>query len=1079
MKKVLFFLICLCVSANVFSQTISGVVSSDKGVPLLGVSVVAKSAQGDTLKGVFTNEQGQYNINYVKGKRPQTLSFSMVGHVFEQRTLEENVDNVNVTLREDENGLDEVVVVGYGTMRRKDLTGSIVSINQDKLKDLPATSPLQAIQGRLAGVNVTITEGSPDAAINVRVRGGGSITQDNSPLYIVDGFQVANINNIAPQDIKSIDVLKDAASTAIYGAQGANGVVLITTKSGQAGKSEITFNTYTGLSNVYRLTDVLSPYEFVYYQKELDPSPSSNASFFSSYGTWDDIDIYKSKPGINWQDSLFGNTGIQHNYNVGLSGGDKTLTYNLGYTRDQEDFVMLNSKYQRDYFSAKINKKVSQNLSIDFNSRMYNTTITGPSVSNGAKLRDAVKYAPVKSLTALGLGGLGSDEDATSAEALSALNDPIYNIVNEYKKQNQFNTTFNLGITWKIMNGLSFQTRGSYAYNKNYTDNIFLNKTGESSSNGGQPVGKRTDEKGTMWQISNTLNYDLKLNKGKHRIAALVGQEMSSSQKNSTAISSKFFPVDFTANDVLAMWNYGTPDPTYTTIGEPSRLSSFFGRINYTFNDRYILTLIGRADGRNVFAPGHQWGFFPGVAGAWRLSDEGFMQGTRTWLSDAKVRLSYGDIGNARVGSYWRQEYSFISQANRLIYFNDKPQSGLRTSTTLKNENLTWESTRSANLGLDMGLFNNRVTFSMDLYNNTTRNLILGVAMPSSSGYTTQYQNIGSTRNKGLELTVNGNLVETNDFSLSANFNISFNQNKVLSLNGADEMIVNSGWGVNIGSDDYRAIVGQPVGLMYGYVSDGFYTFDDFSYSAEQKKWLIKPGVADASKVLDRSGNYFGPGHMKLKKLAQTDANDNYISADEDRRVIGHAQPKHTGGFSFNAIYKGFDLTTMFNWSYGNNIYNGDKIDNTTYALSKKYQNISSLMGLKNRFTTIDPATGNNIMFGADANPELFQQLNKDARIWSPMMTNSSIVSDWAIEDGSFLRLSNVTLGYTLPSKLTQKYLMKSLRVYVAGYNMFVWTHYSGQDPEVSTRNNPLTQGVGYSAYPKARKILFGLNVTF
>jgi len=1079
MKHVFLFLMAIGLSLTAISQTITGSVVNEKGIPLEGVTIKAKDAKGQDLKGTLSNMFGKFYLKYSQDNKPTSLAFSMAGYVYTERSLEAGQDSMAVVLKEDENALNDVVVIGYGTVQRKDLTGSVSSINEEELKDLPATSALQAIQGRLAGVNVTVTDGAPDADINVRVRGGGSITQDNSPLYIVDGFQVPNINDIAPQDIKTIDVLKDAASTAIYGAQGANGVILITTISGTPGRSDITFNNYTALSNVYRLTDVLSPYEYVYYQREIDPSLSQNAGFIGSYGNWDDIDIYKSKPGINWQDSLFGNTGVQQSYNVGLSGGDKTLTYNLGYTHDDEDFIMLNSHYKRDYFSAKINKKVSQKLSIDFNTRMYNTVITGPSVSSGKKLRDAIKYAPVRSLTNPGVGGLGSDEDASSAEALSALNDPIYNVVNEYKKQTRFNSSFNLGLTWKILKNLSFSTKGSYAFVKNNTDDIYLNKTGASSAYGGQPVANRTDQKGFMWSFSNVLNYSLNLQGGKHRLTALVGQEMSNSQTDQTALSSKFFPIDFSAADVLAMWNYGTPDPTYTTIGEPSRLSSFFSRINYTLDDKYILTLIGRADGKNVFAPGHQWGFFPGVAGAWRLSQENFMKGTKSWLNDAKVRLSYGEVGNARVGSYWRQQYTFVTGTNKLIYFDDDPQSALRTSTTLKNENLTWESTTSANLGLDVSLFKNRVNFTMDMYNNTTKNLILNVDLPSSSGYSTQYQNIGSTRNKGLEFTVNGNIVNSKDFTLSASFNIAFNRNTVLALNGSDEMIVSSGWGVNIGSDDYRAIVGQPVGLMYGYVSDGFYTFDDFEYSADLKRWVIKPGVADNSKVLDRSGNYFGPGHMKFKKLGSTEDGDYYINADDDRRVIGNAQPKHTGGFSFNATYKGFDLTSMFNWSYGNDIYNADKIDNTSYALSKKYQNISSLMSLKNRFTTIDPATGANIMFGDNANPELFEELNKNAKIWNPMAANSSVVSDWAIEDGSFLRLSNVTLGYTVPASISKRILMKSLRFYVAGYNIFVLTHYSGQDPEVSTRNSPLTQGVDYSAYPKARKVIFGVNVKF
>lgn len=1077
-KKILLLLFIWCTTnLIVFGQTktITGTVTDKtSGETLVGVVV---SVKGTSL-ATQTDINGKYSLAKVSDNA--TLQFKYLGY----KTAEVPVNKrseVNAKLEMDVSNLNEVVVIGYGTVARKDLTGSVVSIDAEKLRDIPAVSVLQAISGRLAGVNVTIPEGSPDAEIKVRVRGGGSITQDNSPLYIVDGFQVANINDIPPGDIETIDVLKDAASTAIYGAQGANGVILITTKSGKAGKSEITFNSYLGLSNVYKLTDVLSPYEYVYYQKEIDPS--SNASFFGMYGSWDDVDIYKSKQGIDWQDQLYGNTGVQQNYNLGLNGGDKTLTYNLNYTRDNEDYIMLNSEYKRDYFSAKLNKKISPKLSLDFNTRMSNTVITGPSVSSGKKLRDGVKYAPVRSLAFLTEGALGGEEDITSAEALSSLNDPIYNVVNEYKKQNRFNSTFNAGVTWKILDGLSFTSKGSYAFNKDFTDNIFLSKTGESSANGGQPVARRNDQKNSLWSINNVLSYNFDLDKKKHRFTVLVGQEMSSSQKNQMQIGSKFFPEDFTADDVLAMWNYGTPDPTYTTIGEPSRLSSFFSRINYTFKDKYIFTFTGRTDGKNVFAPGNRWGYFPGAAFAWRLSDESFMETTKSWLSEAKIRLSHGEVGNARVGSYWRQEYGFISKDNQLIYMGDKPQSGLRTSSTLKNENLTWESTVSSNLGLDVGLFKDRVSFSLDLYNNITKDLILGVDLPSSSGYTTQYQNIGSTRNRGLELSATGYIIDKKDFSLSANFNIAFNRNIIRELNGADQMIVSSGWGLNVGSDDYRAMVGQPVGLMYGYVSDGFYTFDDFYYDDQNKKWVLNPGVADASTVLDRSGNYFGPGHIKLKQLVtRYDDNGNEIkeiSADLDRTVIGNAQPKHTGGFSFNSTYKGFDLTAMFNWSYGNDIYNADKIDYTTYTGSKRYQNLSSLMSLDNRFTTIDPVTGKNIMFGNDADPVLFQEINQNATMWSPI-TNSSILTDWAIEDGSFLRLSNLTLGYTLPSAITKKFLIQRLRCYVAAYNLKVWTNYSGQDPEVDTRTStPLTPGVGYSAYPKAKKILFGLNVTF
>ncbi|MFT3738119.1 MAG: TonB-dependent receptor [Breznakibacter sp.] len=1048
---------------------VSGTVTDDQGMGLPGVTIIIKG----TSIGVITDMNGNYKV--ADAPSNGTLVFSSIGFASQEIPIS-GKSVINVGMKEESIGLNEVVAIGYGTAKRKDLTGSVSTVDLEQLKDIPATSALQSIAGRMAGVNVTVTEGSPDAEIKIRVRGGSSITQDNSPLYIVDGFQVKSINDIPPGDIESIDVLKDASSTAIYGSQGANGVILVTTKSGREGKSEISFNSYIGFKKVYNLTDVLSPYEFVYYQRELDPGASvTGTAFFGNYGTWEDLDIYKSKKGTDWQDELFGHTGLQQNYNISLSGGDKSLRYNLSYTRDDEDFIMLNSEYKRDNVNLRLTKEFGKKLTIDFSSRTTNTNVSGPSVSSGKKLRDAIKYAPVFSLSYVPLDAIGSDEDVTSAETLSALNDPIYNTVNEYKEQYQFSSVFNVGLTWKIMKGLSYSSKGSYGYRKDQTDNIWLKNTGQASSNGGQPVAERTFYLGDSWSFQNTLNYNFNVD-DVHDFKLLAGQEIYHSQVDQTYLQSKFFPEDFTANDVLAMWNYGTAQPTYTTIGEPSRTSSFFGRVNYSLLDRYILTVTTRADGKNVFAPGNQWGIFPGAAFAWRLSDEPFMAGFSHWLSNAKLRLSYGEVGNARVSSYWRQEYSFQTASNKLIYLGEAAQSSLQTSSVLKNENLTWESKISTNLGLDLGFFNQRLSLTIDAYNDITNNLILAVALPSNSGYTTQYQNMGQTSNRGLEISATGYIIDKPGFKLSTNFNIAFNRNKIEELDGSDQLIASSGWGIGVGSDDYRAIVGQPVGLIYGYKSDGMYTFDDFTFNPTSKKWDLNEGVVDASSVITTSGSYFGPGHMKLKKLK---GDGTLISPDEDRTVIGNAQPKHTGGFSVNAVYKGFDLSAMFNWSYGNDIYNANKIDNTTYVGSKKYQNLSTEMSLANRFTTIDPTTGYNIMYGDYANPELLQQINQDAQIWHPL-NNSSILTDWAVEDGSFLRLSNISLGYTLPSNLSKKILMQKLRFYVNANNVWIWTKYTGQDPEVDTRRStPLTPGVDYSAYPKAKALLFGVNVTF
>ncbi len=1050
--------------------TIKGNVTDTTGENVIGASVTEKGNAGN---GTITDMNGDFTL-HVNGPGKK-LIISYIGMKTQEIDAIAGRD-LQIRLQDDSKVLDEVVVVGYGTMKKKDLTGSVSSMNERVLKDIPVTSALQAMSGHLAGVNVVVTDGAPDAEIKVRVRGGGSITQDNSPLYIVDGFMVKNINDIPPGDIQSIDVLKDASSTAIYGAKGANGVVLVTTKSGKAGKTVVDVNSYIGIKKTYNLTDVLSPYEFVYYQKEVDPNPSiTSAGFYSMYGLWEDIDLYKQREGIDWQDQLYGNTGIQKNFNISLSGGTESMRYNVSYTRDDEDYIMLNSKYARDNFNIKLNKSFGKVIDVDITARTTNTVIDGPDVSGGRMLRDGIKYAPVKSLSTLSMESLaGTDGELDWAEAASMLNDPIYNVTNEYKKQYSFVNSYNLGLTFHIIKGLDYRVQGSYSYEKAHTDNIWLKKTGESNANGGQPVAKRTYDNGYRYTLQNSLTYNFSL-ADVHNFNVMIGQEIFSGKTDNTVLQSKFYPKDFTAEQVLAMWNYGEPLPTYNTIGEPSRTSSFFGRFNYILKDRYYLTFTAREDGTNVFAPGNQWGFFPAGALAWRFSDEPFMEATKSWLFSGKLRLSYGQVGNARVGSYWRQQYGFESSSNKLYYINQKPQSALKPTTTLRNENLTWETKTSANLGLELGLFNDKLNLIVDAYKDVTKDLILAVDIPTHSGYESQYRNLGQTTNRGLELTANWYAIETRTFNLSMGLNVSFNRNKIDKLDGSDSMIATSGWGLGISTDDYRAFVGKPVGQIYGYRQDGYYTFDDFTFDNESKRWIINEGVADCSDIIATSGNSFGPGHIKLKKLTDTDSDK--LTTD-DRTVIGNAMPKHTGGFHVNVGYKGIDLGAYFNWSYGNDIYNANKIDNTTYAGSKRYQNLSSEMKLSNRFSIIDPETGYNVMYGEHANPARLQEINRNATIWHPLM-NNTLLTDWAIEDGSFLRLSNLTIGYTLPKQLTKKFFVENLRVYFTGYNLHCWTKYSGQDPEVDTRRRtPLTPGVDYSAYPKAHSYLFGINLT-
>ena len=1224
-------LLCFITATTVYAQKVSvkGTVVDTNGDAIIGASVkVLKKSS----VGTITDLDGNFTLSVPEDATKLEISF--VGMKSVVATVKPG-KHLKVVLEEDNQTLDEVVVVGYGTSRRGDLTGAISSVSEKVLKDIPITSAAAAITGKLAGVNVVATDGSPDATIQITVRGGGSITQDNSPLYIVDGFQVSNINDIPPGDIQSIDVLKDASSTAIYGAKGANGVILVTTKSGKAGKTEISFNAHWGVSNVYNLTGVLSPYEYYCYQKELDPGTSLTSSINSMYGRWDDRNIYRSVEGTNWQDKVYGNTGFKQSYNVGITGGtDATLRYNLSYTRDDEKYIMLNSNYVRDNLSVKMDKKLSNKLKFEFSSRLTRMVIDGAG-TNGGKLRDAVLFSPINSLASIDAGdALGGEIDYSDDALLSSLNDPVYNTVNEYKKQNQFSMTYNAGFNWEIVKGLTYQLKGSYAYTYNYTDNVWLKKTGESSSNAGQPVAKRTDEKGARWNLQNILSYRFSLKKNHrldlmaghemvsnyrnqmiasskyypmdftasevlamwnygesqptyttlgepsrtasyfgrlnyafkdrymftftaradgtnvfapenrwgffpgmalawrisqekfmkqtedwldnlklrvsygsvgnarvnsywrqdykmessanrqyylnetvqaHRLDLMAGHEMVSNYRNQMIASSKYYPMDFTASEVLAMWNYGESQPTYTTLGEPSRTASYFGRLNYAFKDRYMFTFTARADGTNVFAPENRWGFFPGMALAWRISQEKFMKQTEDWLDNLKLRVSYGSVGNARVNSYWRQDYKMESSANRQYYLNETVQSALKLQNTLRNENLTWETKLSSNVGIDASLFNSRLNVTVDFYNDITKDLILRMDLPSNSGYEYQYQNVGRSTNRGVELTLSGTIINSKDFYLGANFNISFNKNIVNKLDGtATVLSAQSNWRPDIGSDDFRAIVGQAVGQIYGFEVEGFYSVDDFTFDENTKKWILNEGVVDDRALFSNDLPNFGPGFIKLKDQN----NDGVIDADNDRKVIGSVQPKHIGGFGLNAAWRGFDLAAMFNWSYGNKVYNANKIMASTHT-NRKYNNIRDFMSLENRWSIIDPETGANVMYGNDANPERFVEINSKASIWMPMM-GRTLVTDWAIEDGSFLRCSNLTLGYTLPVTVTRKLGVKNLRVYATANNLFCWTAYSGQDPEVSTqRSTPLTPGVDYSAYPKAHSYVFGLNVTF
>jgi TonB-linked SusC/RagA family outer membrane protein len=983
---------------------------------------------------------------------------------------------VNVTLEEDVSILDEVVVVGYGTMKKRDLTGAVSSINGDKLREIPVSSPAEAITGKIAGVQITTTEGSPDAEIKIRIRGGGSITQDNSPLYIVDGFPVNSINDIASSDIATLDVLKDASSTAIYGSRGANGVIIITTKSGIGGKTKIEYNGYAGFKNIAGYLDVMNPYEYVLWQYEYAGSSPKDLSRL--FGNFSDIDLFKQMQGTNWQQQVFGRTGTQMNHNLSVNGGSEAVQYNFSLSRMDDTGIMIEQGFSKTNMTFKLNTKLTKTLNLDLNFRFADTQIKGAGTStatsgsaSNSRLKHAVSYKPVN-----GLSSYIDDSDFNDdSDSRSQLNNPVQVTKDDYKRESRRNFTYNMGLNWNILNDLVYRGEVGVIYGSNETNHFYGTSTSQSINNGGKrPIVNIANASSLDLRLANTLTYNLKNINNRHNLTLLLGNEVISNQDKSITSESNNFAEFIDAETALAMMASGSPNTISTSISPDERIVSFFGRVNYDYKGKYLLAATVRADGSSKFTSGNRWGTFPSVSGAWRISDENFMTTTQDWFSNLKIRASFGMAGNNRIPSNASSLVFRTQSENKSPYLNEVRQPYLNVGSMFSNPDLKWEITTTRNAGLDLGFFKNRLNATIDAYLNTTSDLLIQATIPASTGYTQQWQNIGKTSNRGIEITLDGILIDKKDFQLSASFNIGFNKNRIEELGDVKSFTQNSGWMTTDGpGDDYLVEVGQPVGLMYGYVTDGMYSFEDFDYNPTTRKYEIHTGIASDETILS-SRNYFGPGTLKLKDISGPNGEPDGEINQYDQTVIGNANPKNTGGFSLSAQYKGFDLSTAFNWVYGNDIYNANKIDFTSAISSRSYRNLLDIANSSNRFTVIDPNTGEMI-----TDPAALQTLNQGKTMWSTLITKG-VFHSWAVEDGSFLRLNTLTLGYTFPIQLTQKIRVNRLRIYATAYNVWTWTNYSGYDPEVDTRRStPMTPGVDYSAYPRSRSFNFGINLTF
>lgn len=1041
---------------------ITGVVVDNNNDPVIGATV---QVLGTTV-GTITDYDGNYSITAPSGATK--VSYSFIGMTTQVLPVKAGI--MNVKLVESSSELDEVVVIGYETAKKRDLTGSVSSVGAKAMADLPIASAAEALTGKLAGVQVTTTEGSPDAEVKIRVRGGGSITGDNSPLYLVDGFPVNSISDISPSDIQSIDVLKDASSTAIYGARGANGVIIITTKSPSKGKLSVSLNSSYAFKKISKTLDVLSPYEFALWQYEQALLQDKVTDQYINYfGHPDDMDLYKSVSGTNWQDETFGRTGQTWNNNVSLSGGSDKLSFNASYNRIDDKAIMVGSEYVRNNVNFKMNARPIDRLKVDFSTRYSDTNVLGSGAnevneksSTDSRLKHSVIYTPI-SLHDL------TTTDSDIEEQVGNLYPPDVAVNDNYRQKKQYTFTVNGGVGFDIIKGLTLRSELGYEIgatedNRYYGLSTYYVRNNTSIRD--MPAIIMSDYSYGRLRNTNTLSYKPNLGKN-HNLSILLGEETLTTKAKKLTTEVQGIPAVFSAEQAFQLTTQGTAISIDNYFIPDNKLLSFFGRASYDYKSRYLFSGTLRADGSSLFGPGNRWGLFPSASAAWRISEEAFMAGAQDWLSNLKLRLSYGSAGNNRIdpGLYMLNYESATTSYINIGTSYWRPVTDSNGNSVLANPDLKWETTYTRNLGLDFGFFNHRLSGTVDVYWNNTKDLLINFPI-TGSGYSTQIRNIGETSNKGLEFSLNGVMVDKKNFSLEASFNIAFNQNRVENLGGLEELVGSTNWTSSI-SDDYRVYVGQPIGLIYGYVTDGYYSTDDFTYTGG--KWVLNEATSETPDNSAICAGYWGPGALKLKDL-----DGNGVIDANDRQVIGNTNPLFTGGFNLSARFYNFDLGANFTFVYGNDIYNANKIEFTsTDNNNYKYRNMTSEMVSTNRWTNIDPVT-NQLTTDKDR----LNEINAGKTLWSP--ATKYIVHSWAVEDGSYLRLNNLTLGYSLPERVLKAIHMQKIRLYATAYNLFVLTNYTGYDPEVDSRRKvPYTTGCDYSAYPKSTSFTFGVNITY
>ena len=815
-------LLALLVSIITFAQgvTVKGTVLDENKEALIGATIQVKGENN----GVAADLDGNFTL---KVKKNATLVVSYIGYLTQEVRLQGKTQ-ITVQLTPDSKTLDEVIVVGYGTMKKSDLTGSVASVASKDIEGFQTSSVAGALGGQIAGVQITSTDGTPGAGFNISIRGVGTLTGDASPLYIVDGFEVSDIDYLSNSDIESIEVLKDASSSAIYGARAANGVVLITTKSGKAGKTTISYNGSATYRKISKTLDLLSPYEFVKLQGEVNEAYSS--TYFKAENDADGnpykyqtLDDYIGVTGVDWQGETFNPTWSQ-DHNISIMGGTDNTKYNGSLSRYVENGIFKNSGFDRTTakfrLDQKINKKVSFNLTVNY--AMTNRKGVGTSGDSGrfnmlAQILSARPTGGLKMTNEELLESAIDPEMLSTGESLAQVN-PVKQAESVTNDKRAEMWSANAAVNWQIIKGLTFKTSGSYNTTNNRTDIFYRDGSKEAYRNGQKPYGRTQMGRDVRWTNTNTLTWKDKVKK--HNYDVMLAHEVSFRSSEYLLGEAMDFPFDNLGNDNLGLG--ATPSKVNTNYYDKTLLS-FFARANYNYDNRYLLTATVRTDGSTVFSNKNKWGFFPSFSAAWRVSEEAFMKDLK-WISNFKVRFGWGIVGNDRISNYLSMD----------LYTDNKYGIGNSTVTVLtpkqlKNSNLKWEGSSSVNLGLDLGFFDNRLNVTADFFIKNTKDLLLAQSLAQATGFTSQWQNIGKIQNKGIELSITSTNIQTKEFTWNTNFNISFIRNELKALaDGASHMYARSGFDSNFTSYDYIAKVGESLGLIYGYEFDGVYQYDDF-----------------------------------------------------------------------------------------------------------------------------------------------------------------------------------------------------------------------------------------------------------